>query len=215
MIFIYDLVFNWSEKRRYEFFEWNDDDEIEYIKKIPVFKIDNFDSLLNNTICVNKEFLNKIYNQAEVYGSRKAEKIEYAGLFCNSDLSKAIAIEFNDMGTSIYKSNIYFLDMEDVLDVASHCQEFHLNYQVLYLGNNSDCYLTREEIIKKNFLINEINSAYRDNNVEKLKYIYYEIFGKEEANNNILRDSLVKSLENEFNSNHEKLYNLIKMPYFL
>ncbi len=215
MIFIYDLVFNWSEKRRYEFFEWNDDDEIEYIKKIPVFKIDNFDSLLDNTICVNQDFLDKIYNQAEVYGSRKAEKIEYAGLFCNSELNKAIAIEFNEMGNSIYKSNIYFLDMEDVLDVARHCTEFHLDYQVVYSNNIGNCYLTREEIIKKNFLINEINNAYKDNNIEKLKYIYYEIFGKEEANNNIIRDTLVKSLENEFNSNHEKLYNLIKMPYFL
>ena len=75
MIYIYDLILNWSDKRRYEFFEWEDDDEIEYVKKIPVFKINDFDNVLNYTIRVEKDFLSKIYNKSEAYGNRKTEMI--------------------------------------------------------------------------------------------------------------------------------------------
>ena len=47
MVYIYDLILNWCRDRKYEFFEWKENDEIEYIKKIPVFKVRNFNDLFN------------------------------------------------------------------------------------------------------------------------------------------------------------------------
>ena len=32
MIYIYDLILNWCRDKKYEFFEWKENDEIEYIK---------------------------------------------------------------------------------------------------------------------------------------------------------------------------------------
>ncbi len=214
MIYIYDLILNWSDKRRYEFFEWEDDDEIEYVKKIPVFKINDFDNVLNYTIRVEKDFLSKIYNKSEAYGNRKTEMIEYACVFCNDDLNKAVAVEFSDSGESMYKSNIYFLDLDDIFDIGSRLNIYDLKYEVLCENDNSDYYLTRSELIKKKFLVSEINASYRDNNYDKLRYMYYEIFGKDDSDVELMRDRLLSSLDNDFNYLHDNIYNLIKIPNF-
>ena len=209
MIYIYDLVLNWNDKRRYEFFEWNEDDEIEYVKKIPLF-----DELLDSNIRVDKNFLDQIFNKAEVYGNRQTERIEYAAVFCNRELNKAIAIEFSDEGESIYKSNIYFLDLEDIFNIGSRTAAFDLNYQILYDNNDEDYYLTRSEVMKKKYLISEINTCYLENNIDKLEYIYYEVFGEDSSDIQKIHDRLLKSLNNDFSDVHDNLYDLIKIPNF-
>ena len=83
MIYIYDLVLNWSNKKRYEFFEWSNNDEIEYIKKIPIFRIDNFDEVVNYNFKVNSSFLNKILYKTEVYNNNSIDKVEYCCIFCD------------------------------------------------------------------------------------------------------------------------------------
>ena len=38
MIYIYDILLNFIDgKRMYEFFEWNSEDVVEHIKRIPMF----------------------------------------------------------------------------------------------------------------------------------------------------------------------------------
>ena len=39
MNYIYDIVLNFNKKNIYKFFEWREEDEPEFILKIPVFKI--------------------------------------------------------------------------------------------------------------------------------------------------------------------------------
>ncbi len=206
MIYIYDLVLNWSDKRRYEFFEWEDQDEIEYVKKIPIFNINNFDDVLENNIIVEEEFLMSLYNKTEIYGNRKTTKVEYACIFCNKDLNKAIAIEFNEKGESTYKSNIYILDLEDVFDLASRINVFTLKCTILKNEFDVDHYLTRKEITKKKFLISEINSSYKEKDIDKLRYIYYEVFSREGTDSKIMYDELISSLNNNFNYQHDNLY---------
>lgn len=206
MIYIYDLVLNWSDKRRYEFFEWEDQDEIEYVKKIPIFNINNFDDALENNIIVEEEFLMSLYNKTEIYGNRKTAKVEYACIFCNKDLNKAIAIEFNEKGESTYKSNIYILDLEDVFDLASKITSFTLKCTILKNEFDVDHYLTRKELTKKKFLISEINSSYKEKDIDKLRYIYYEVFAREENDSKIMYDELISSLNNNFNYQHDNLY---------
>ena len=212
MIYIYDLILNWSDRRRYEFFEWEDEDEIEYVKKIPVFRIDNFEGILDSNIRVSSDFLENICNKAEVYGSQRTEKIEYACVFCNKDLDKAIAIEFSDSGESIYKSNIYFLDLDDIFNIGSRLESFKLNYELLYNTRDKDYYLTRKELLKKKYLVTEINNSYMENNLDKLRYIYYELFDKDNSNIEKIRDELLSSLDNDYNYLHDNIYNLMKIP---
>lgn len=215
MIYIYDLILNWNDYKRYDFFEWYDNDGIEYMKKIPIFRISNFDDILDSCIKVNKEFLNRIFKKSEVYGNKKIEIVEYCCVFCDEDLTKSIAIEFNDEGESIYRSNIYFLDSDDVFELAKKIATLKLDYKILYSCRDIDCYLTRKEKEKKKYLINEVNYAYNDKNIDKLKYIYYELFGLEEENGDLMRKKIINSLHNNFNYKHEQIYNLIKTPNFL
>ncbi len=212
MIYIYDLILNWNDKRRYEFFEWEENDEIEYIKKIPIFRIDNFDDILNKTIKVDADFLINLYNKTEIYGAHQTEKINYACIFCNGELSKAIAMEFSDEGESLYESNIYFLDLEDIFNMANRLGTFNLKCDVLTTKESDDHYLTRREVVKKRFLVNEINDSYRDKNVDKLKYMYYEVFGTDGRDIDEMHNRLLASLKNEYNYVHDNVYNLIKAP---
>ena len=62
MINVYDILVNIIDSERvYEFFEWNNKDDIEHIKKIPLVKVSShfLDDCINNNITVDKSFLKK------------------------------------------------------------------------------------------------------------------------------------------------------------
>jgi len=214
MIYIYDLILNWCDYKNYEFFEWNDDDNVEYIKKIPIFKINDFDKLYHCDIKINKDFLFKIYNKSEVYGNKKINKIQYACIFCNKSLNKACAIEFNEDGYALYKSNIYFYDLDDVFSLAKKIDVIDLDYDVININQSNDLYLTRSELSKKKVLIKEINNSYNNNDIDKLKYFYYEIFGDYCDDIKIIHNKLIDSLNNNFDYKHNIIYDVVKIPNF-
>ena len=60
MNYYYDIILNWSEKDFYNFYEWNDFDYLELIKKIPFIKIKHKSliDIWSNNIKINSEFLN-------------------------------------------------------------------------------------------------------------------------------------------------------------
>ena len=44
MIYIYDVLLNWFKKGKImESFEWNTNDEIDHVKKIPLIRVDDQD----------------------------------------------------------------------------------------------------------------------------------------------------------------------------
>lgn len=214
MVYVYDLILNWCRDRKYEFFEWRENDEIEYIKKIPIFRIKNFNDLFNNDIRVSKDFLDKVFNKTEVYGNKKIEKVEYACVFCDDELSKAFAIEFNDEGENLFKSIVYLYDLEDVFILCKRLDLFDLDFVVVDKREEKDIYLTREEVKKKKLLVSEINDSYNRNDIDKLKYFYYEIFGKEIDDINVIYNNLINSLNNEFNYKHNVIYEVVNIPNF-
>ena len=77
MKYIYDIVLNFNEEF-FEFYDWNLNDEITHIKKIPIIKIDSLkmNEIKNNDIEFDKDFLSKIENKAETF----KKKIKYAFL---------------------------------------------------------------------------------------------------------------------------------------
>ena len=214
MIYIYDLVLNWSNKKRYEFFEWSNNDEIEYIKKIPIFRIENFDEVVNYNFKVNSSFLNKILYKTEVYNNKSIDKVEYCCIFCDECSTNAIACEFNEEGILVYSSNIYLLDLEEILSLSKKIKSIKLEGEVvdknnLYIFN--DVYLTRKEKIKKKLLLDNINSSYLEKDIYKLKYYYYKVFNKESNDIEEMKRSLIKSINTLYNYKHDELYNFINL----
>ena len=55
MNYIYDILLNF-QKEFYDFYEWNPDDEIIHIRKIPLFYINNNDfyTIKNSVVSFNK-----------------------------------------------------------------------------------------------------------------------------------------------------------------
>ena len=66
MIYIYDILVNFSKKEPYDFYEWNKDDEVINIKKIKLVRVTTktLKELLEYESNIEKDFLLKIYNYA-------------------------------------------------------------------------------------------------------------------------------------------------------
>ena len=112
MIYIYDILLNFSDGVLYEFYEWNTNDDIQNMKKIKMVKIDkqDFEQFLHYKIKISTDFLLKIFKSCEVYSNKGVETLDYCCLF--SDGSRVLAIEFSKNGESICKSKL-LLDEEE------------------------------------------------------------------------------------------------------
>lgn len=213
MIYVYDMILNWTDGDRvYEFFEWELNDEIEHIKRIPLFKIDSnlFDDILNYDFKIDKDFLNKIYNLGEKYTNTSVEKIPYSSIF--TDGVRTIAIEFSEEGESIYRSRLLLDEEQDVVILSNKLLEYKLNI-VKGTKRFSQNFTTRLEHDIKRLLTIEIKNSYKNGNFDKLKYLYFEFFGKEQEDIDIAYKKLLESIDKEINYNHNKLYEVIKLSY--
>ena len=68
MVYVYDIVLNLNNELL-EFFEWEDNDRIKYIKKVPLIKTDDafIYDLINNNIKLEDSFINDIKNKTIYY----------------------------------------------------------------------------------------------------------------------------------------------------
>ena len=72
MNYTYDILANFNETY-YEFFEWNNKDELTHIKKLPIIKVDRtfLNNMKNNDVVVEKELLEKIFRKTEFFKTNK------------------------------------------------------------------------------------------------------------------------------------------------
>lgn len=199
MNYIYDIYLNFNNIL-YDFFEWNRNDKLTHLKKIPVIKVDSdvFKKILSYKIKVDKIFLNKIKYKTEVW--KEKNNIKYCALFCTN--SNILAIKFDDNGLS-YQKSLLFIDEElEILDSIRELKNSKINFKILI----KDKYMvkTRFKLKMEKFISNELNNI----NDDKLKYIYYECFNKKKNKYKMISD--LKSLKNN-NIQYKKLYNILKL----
>lgn len=209
MNYMYDILLNFTNSKKvYEFFEWESTDVIINVKKIPIFKIakETLWDLLNYRIKVDKSFLKKIENTSIVYKQNK-KRFKHLAIF--SDGSKAIGINLSDNGIVEYKSSMLLDEEEEATYIAEKLQLEKLEYQKLEKLKKEE-FITRKEEEEKNFLLKEINLLYKNNDLEKLKYLYIEYFDKKEENIDNIYNKLITSLDS-IDEKHEELYQLLKL----
>ena len=125
---------------------------------------------------IDSELVKQLHNTCEVYTNRGVKNVEYACLFCSN--STVVAVEFNYKGISIMKSDLLIEEALDIIEIMKKVKPVDIKYQIL---NKSEFSLTtRSEEQKLNFMKREISNIYKNNDFDKLKYIYYECFNKEE-----------------------------------
>lgn len=207
MNYTYDIILNFSDyERYYEFYEWKREDNLLTIEKIPIIKInrDNMELIINNKIKINKEILGKIENKTIL---SNGEKLKYVVLF--TDLSKVIAIEFNNQGEFIKSSGLLLDEEEAVIDECLNYKELDLEFDILNSFQKTE-FLTREEKNVKNSLIMELKYLYKNKNFDEINYLYEELYN-EKMSIHKKYDFLINDIENNFNSKYHKLYDIIKL----
>ena len=211
MTYIYDVLLNFADENRLiEFFEWDESDSLEHIKKIPVVRTSSkqLSELINNQVKVEKEFLDKIKSQTIAY--RKTKNLEYATLI--TDINKVIGLEFNSNGQIISRSALLLDEEEELLDECFDLKQELLPYKILN-PITKEQFLTRSETKKQRYLLKEIENLYQDNNVDKLTYLYEELFTKDDLS---FKDKYLKikdDLEKNYSIRHNALYEIVRLTY--
>ena len=211
MTYIYDVLLNFSDTERIvEFFEWNNNDSIDHIKRIPLIRISSnaFNELINNNIIVEKEFLDKIKDLTLMY--KKTKNLEYAVLI--TDLNKVIAFEFNKEGKIIAKSGLLLDEEEEIIEESYDLKEENLNYKIESKINNN-IFLTREEQKKQKYLLLELDNIVKENNKNKLNFLYHEIFLKDKLTFEEKYLKLKEDIEKNYTSKYNNLYEIVRLTY--
>ncbi len=205
----YDILVNFK-KRAYEFYEWNQDDDIKHIKTIPTFRISPSCLLdfYNSELVVSKEFLKKIENKTEVFckGLVKTEKYACV-LFCDY---KVMAFTFDSNGKLTGKSNLLFDESDDIIKSCFNLEEIKINYNVISVYNIKGNY-TRKEYKIIESLLSYLNSIYENKNSFEIKYMYLECFNKETKDEDKAYNELVSQVKLANFKVIEKLRDLIKV----
>lgn len=207
MIYIYDILLNFNTSL-IEFFEWEENDLIKYIKKIPIYKVsdDFLYNLVNNEIKIESNFLNNIKDKTLF--DNQNNNFKYCCLFTNNKI--IIGVVFNEIGNVLYLSRLLIEEEKEILTIANRLSLYHIDYEICNFNNEISDNLTRKERNIKNNLLNKINDLYKNNDFEKLNYLYYEYFNKIENNKEEIYNNLIKSINN-FNYKHNVLYNILKL----
>lgn len=200
MNYIYDIYLNLNEVL-YDFFDWNKNDKITHIKKIPVIVVNEniLKELINCKIKINDEILQDIYNKTELWNL--SEKIDYCALF--SDSTNILAIEFDNSGISKRYSYLQVDEELEVLESIRKYREKCIGYELL--SKNQCIFKTRKELKDEKFIEKELNTIEN----EKLRYIYFECFGKHEKN----RKTILNSIKNLSKNSkvYKNLYDILKL----
>ncbi|MBP3461718.1 MAG: DUF3603 family protein [Bacilli bacterium] len=202
MNYIYDILLNFKEEY-YDFYDWNKNDNIVHIRKIPILKIDTIDlyNIKNNKIKIELKFLEKIRNKTEIFTSKTVKNIEYA--FLLSDGKKVLAILKQDK--KIKKSSLLIDEEMDVLEEIEREEMTKIEYKIVDKEETKELKTRKQNEIEK-FVKKELEKI--KNQDEKLKYIYYECFNKKEKS----KEKILIELNNI--NNHiinEKLYKFFKL----
>ena len=210
MLYIYDILLNWNKDKLYDFYEWEKNDKIEHIKKIPLIRIEKgiINNFIHKNIKLEKEFVDKIYNLPESYTSKKVVKIPYA--FLLTDGAFVLAIKTDKEGNVKFRSKLIIDEEEEILCFSNKIGKTEIDIKELDKIYD-DNFLTRKEEKVKMFLKNEFEYSYKEKNYEKLKYLYTEYCGKKSDDIDNIFKELYESLKEQINENHIKIYELLNL----
>ena len=206
MIYIYDILTNFSKDKLYEFYEWKNTDEIINIKKIKLIRVRQTQlvDLLKYECIIEKELLSKIYQTCETY-KKKTSRFDYTCLI--SDGNRVVAFIFDKEGKIIEKSNLLLDEETEIALLADNLDIYDIKYKKENKVEKTTFY-TREEAKIYDYLYSEIENSYNAKEKSKLKYLYKEYFDKDIKNDNNVHKELLNSLKN-INKRHKELYEIL------
>lgn len=208
MNYIYDILINF-QPLLIDSYEWNKEDEIIHIRKMPLIKIetDKLLEILKNQVKFDSEWIKLFQNKTEVFTNKKIEFIKYACLL--SDGLEVVALRFNENGIVKGKSSLLIEEAIEAIEYASPLPKVDIKYEVI--GKNKIDFKTRREMRINNYIIKELQKVIKDNNQDKLNYLYLECFGHKYDSKKPIEIELIDQLNDNFDEIYLKIYNFFKM----
>ena len=208
MNYIYDVLLNF-QKEYYDFFDWNTNDNLYHMRKVPIIKVNNthLKELKNNIIKFDSNLLNLINNKAERFSKNTISKQKY--IFIIGNENKCLAIKLNKNGIITHKSSLLPNEQDDIIEILKIQKETNLNYEIIK-KQPINHFHTRFELENKKFIIDELDKIYKQNNFQKLNYLCLECFNQTQPTINKAYLKLKQEIQ-KTNKNFIKLYNIFKI----
>ena len=203
MNYIYDVLLNF-DSNIYDHYEWNLNDNIYHIKKIPIFKVEEniIEDVVNYNLKLKEDFLSKIKNKTEIYLNRVSKPIEYACILCNNE--KVIAIKIDNKGKINKYSKMLISEELETIENEEIIPYTKLEYEKEKKKTKQEL-KTKQEIKKTEYLKTKIKNSSK----EQLEYLYYELYNEKTSNNNA-KSRLENELK-EWNDNTNKMYEFFTL----
>lgn len=210
MIYIYDVLLNFTDERLIEYFEWSKNDLVENIKKIPIFRVSSntLNDLVNYNVKLDQKIISRIKKQTTTY--KRTTDLEYACLF--TDLNRVIGIEFNHEGEILCRSGLLLDEEEDIIMECFNEPEEQLEYEIKEKIERQLFY-TRNEIKKRNYILKELNIVYKEKDKDKLNYLFKEVYGNKRLSFENKYLKLKNDLSENYTSKFNSLYEILKLTY--
>lgn len=193
MNYIYNIKVN-MQNSLLNFYEWNNDDNIEIINKLPL------------VVVKDKDYIN-ILNMCIKLDKPELIKFELSNNMCIfTNLFDCVCVKFSNIGIIDKISKLTLVEEDDVLDEIKNKKVVDIKYNIINKNNNYN-FLSRNESKILNSIINYIESKKESNEI--IDYLYYEWFNNKKSNNKY--EELLNSISKEYSDKHEYLYSLIQL----
>ncbi len=201
MKYAYDVVLNFNDEF-YNFYEWDTDDTIAYVKKIPIYKVTNdiINDFKTNNVSLDVSFIETIPISL-VYKEIFVEKVYGLMIIASTDTS--IALNFDNNGKVLKISDLQLDDLEEINDLVNKMKCTNIKYEVL--SEKKKRSVIRNEVNMVDFINTKIDSI---KNKDELKYIYYECFLKNDCSNINEMKELIKKY---YSKNPKELFKLLML----
>ena len=179
MDYIYDIILNFQDKY-YDFYEWNPQDKIINVKKIPIYKITTKDylNIKKNIVIIDRHTIPKV-----------------SKIFLLTNGIEILGILLDSYGKTIKISSLLFDETDDILKDKDDIKLINIKYRILKRRNLK--LISRPNQEKQTYISKYLKNLDLSKDEYLIKYLYYDIFGIEEENSNTIYDKLlVLSKEN-------------------
>lgn len=202
MVYIYDILLNFNDDL-IEYFEWDDSDDIKYVKKIVLFKTNSkiIRDIIQNEVLFDSSFTNIIPK----YDMNDLKDAGSVCLLTDGLMVIGVLIRGNQ---PVLISRLLLDEELEVLEVSEGIKETNIDYKIIKPKDFERIFLTRKESNIRKKLGDEIDNLYNSRFSEKLIYLYYEFTNKESQNIDYVYKYLKDSLRN-FDDKHMRLFDIL------
>ncbi len=203
MNYIYDVVLNFHAVY-YDFFEWDKNDNILNVRKIPIYKVNDntYKSLKYNDVTVNKDFIATISHYASIY----LDDNTHNNICLVTNGKEVLGLSFNDEGKLEERSSLLFDEEQEIIEDTIRQPQITIKFQ----SNNkqSPILIGRIEQEKTKYLTTYLSKLNPTKDSSLLNYLYYEYHEEEPPSTINIKEHLLKELSLGWNTKLNNIYDL-------